>query len=635
MSVRIGVTLSCAAGAFALLMPGVRASQTPASAVVGQSQTPGAGPSLVVLIVADQFRADYVDMYGMHWTGGLRELFTKGASFTQAAYEFGITKTCAGHATIATGTNPSTHGMIENEWFDPTTRTFTTCTEDPASRSLVYGGKTGEEFHSARWLRVPTFADELVRQSGGRSRVASMSIKPRSAITLGGRGGDTSTIVWSEDTGGVWATSSALTRRLSPDVDAYVRANPVKVEQFQTWNRFGPPNIYQFADQAPGEPAGAAGVFPHVYEEPIRTSRTTPALINSWESTPFTDVFLAGLAKHLLDRQKLGQERRTDLLAVSFSSLDTIGHRFGPRSHEVQDTLLRLDQVLGDLLRTLDERVGRNRYVLAFSSDHGVGILPEQAFPSAGRGRGAAASTATPAGAAGRASDGAAPLAGDEASESRTTAGRAGNPGGVSSSTGTPGSIPAAAAARLGGAPGGGAQQAGRASATAIGTAVESLLDKQFGRGSYVEALFGSYFYFRSGVLDRIRKDPALVKAVESAALGVRGVARVYWASDLAAATPTSDPILAAMRKSYVAGRSGDLMYVLQPGWVTSSDATHGSPYEYDRRVPVIFYGAGIAPGQYTSAASPADIAPTLSAVTGVRLPKVDGRVLQDALAKK
>lgn len=524
----------------------------------------GTPPALVVLLVVDQFAAEYVDLYGKYWTGGLHQLTTRGAHFTRAAYPYGMTKTCAGHATISTGTLPSTHGMIDNEWFDPTTREFTTCTEDPSAHSLVYAGKPGNEHHSARLLKAPTFADELIRQSGGRARVAAMSLKARSAIMLGGRGGPASTIVWSEDTGGVWTTSSALARRTSPDVEAFVRAHPVDVAEFQTWNRAAPESIYQFADQAPGEPAATA-VFPHVYEEPIRTSRATPALIDSWESTPFTDQFLGNLAAHLVRAQKLGQRTGTDLLAVSFTALDTIGHRYGPRSHEVQDTLYRLDKIIGDLLKTLDATVGRDRYVLALSADHGVAPMPEQVFPR-------------PAGA------------------------------------GTP--------------------QEGRASSTAIVTAVETLLDKQFGRGSYVEALFGSYFYFRPGVLDRIRKDPALTKAVEAAVLGTRGVAKVYWAADLAAATPTSDPILTSMRKSYFPGRSGDLVYVLQRNWVTSADATHGTPYEYDTRVPVIFYGAGIAPGRYTSAATPADIVPTLSALIGVKMPRTDGKVLVDAIRK-
>jgi predicted AlkP superfamily pyrophosphatase or phosphodiesterase len=172
--------------------------------------------------------------------------------------------------------------------------------------------------------------------------------------------------------------------------------------------------------------------------------------------------------------------------------------------------------------------------------------------------------------------------------------------------------------------------QEGRASSTTIGNAVENLLDKQFGRGSWVEALFGNYFYFRPGVLERIRKDPALMKTIETTLLAQRGVAKVYWATDLSATTPTDDQILAAARKSYVAGRSGDLVFILQRNWVTSADATHGTPYDYDTRVPVVLMGAGIKPGQYASEASPADIVPTLSALTGVKMPRTDGKVLKE-----
>jgi predicted AlkP superfamily pyrophosphatase or phosphodiesterase len=526
----------------------------------------------VVLLVVDQFRADYAEMYGRHWTGGLHELLTRGASFTRAAYTFALTKTCAGHATIGTGTIPATHGMIDNEWFDPVTRTFTTCTEDPAARPMVYGGKTGRERHSARWLKVPTFADELIRQSGGRARVASVAVKPRSAITLGGRGGPTTTHVWSEDLIATWSTSSAMAERLSPEVEAYVRAHPVELVEPLSWTRAAPDSVYQFADEAPGEPSGAAGVFPHLFGVPIRTSASTATLLDAWETTPFPDAFVGGLTAHLAETQRLGQRDGTDLLAVSFSALDAVGHRYGPRSHEVQDTLYRLDKVIGDLLRVLDARVGRDRYVVAFSSDHGVGPMPEQVFPPpplGGRGRGT-----------------------------------------------------------------GGSLQEGRASATAIGNAVENLLDERLGRASYVEALFGSYFYFRPGVLDRIRKDPELTRAVEAAARGARGVSRVYWASDLAATTPTDDSILRMMRRSYVPGRSGDLVYVLERNWVTGSDATHGSPYDYDTRVPVVFYGAGITPGQYTSDASPADIVPTLSVLTGVKMPRTDGQVLREAIGR-
>ena len=561
--------------------------------------------------MVDQFRADYFDMYGKNWTGGLHELATRGAWFTRAAYTYAATKTCAGHATIGTGTVPMTHGMIDNEWFDPIAHQFTLCTEDPTSRSLVYGGKAGTEFHSAKWLRVPTLGDELVRQSGGRARIAAMSLKARSAITLAGHGGPTTTAVWSEDTGGVWATSSAMAKALSPDVDAYIRANPVDVKQFMTWGRVAPESVYQGPDQAPGEPA-TGGVFPHLFDEPIRTSRTTGALIDSWEQTPFTDGFLAGLAAHLVEKQRLGQQAGTDLLAISFSALDVVGHRYGPKSQEVQDTLIRLDKVVGDLLRVLDTRVGRDRYVLGFSSDHGVAILPEQTFPAPpGRGRGAGA-------AGGGAAAAACPPGG---TRRRTTHQQRARPRRPPEVQVAPVVVVAVAAM-------------GRLNTGMMATAIEALLDKQYGRGSYVEAFYGGYVYFRPGVLERVRKDPALMKAIETSALGIRGVAKVYWSADLMATTPTDDPILVAMRKSYMPGRSGDFTFVPERNWVAGTGSNHGTPYDYDTRVPVIFYGAGIAPGQYTTSSSPADIVPTIASMVRIKMPRTDGQILTEAIKK-
>ena len=467
--------------------------------------------------------------------------------------------TCVGHSTIGTGTLPSTHGMIGNEWFDPKTREYTTCTEDPTAQSMAYAGATGTEHHGPKWLMVPTFSDELKRQARQPSRVVSLSGKARSSIGLGGHGGPNSILVWEEDGDGRWATSSAVTRRLSPDVDAYVKAHSILGLRGVTWSRALPESAYLFDDKAPGEPS--AGTFPHLIKAPIRTSRTSAGYTEMWDRTPLVDEYLANLGQALAEKLQLGRQAGTDMLAISFSGLDIAGHSYGPRSHEVQDTLARLDKILGQVIGFLDKTVGRDKYVLALSADHGVASLPDQADPS-------------------------------------MNAGRLDN------------LLP-------------------------VGNAVEAVLEKAFGPGNYVEALAGQYLYFYPGVLERIRADASLIKAVETAALGVRGMASAYWSADIAATTPVDDPVLVKMRKSYMAGRSGDFAVIQRPNWIiTASGTTHGTPYDYDARVPVVFLGAGITPGRYSTAATPVDIAPTLAALTNVRLARTDGRVLAEALAK-
>jgi len=534
----------------------------------GGSRAASAVPSLVVLLVSDQFRADYVTLYADEWTSGLKTLVTQGAFFTEAAYPYGVTKTCAGHGTIGTGMLPFTHGLIDNQWYERSTHSFVTCTDDGTAHDLLFGGGTGDEQHSAKRYLVRNFADELKRQVKGRPRVVSLSLKARAAIGLGGHGGPDSTIVWKEDGGVRFVTSDALTTKASGAVEAFLKSHPVTQQQFETWDRLRPASSYKFADEAPGEPANRQ-TFPHVFEEAIRTSNTTPSLFNSWDDTPFTDDYLGAMAEYLIGAEQLGQRQTTDLLAVSFSALDLIGHDYGPRSHEVQDVLLRLDATIGRLLATLDARVGRNRYVLAFASDHGVAMLPEQSFP-------------------------------------QTRVGRLT----------------------------GGLGQPGRLANISVANAVEAALDRTLGRSHYVEAISVPNIYFKPGVLDRIRANPAVQQAVEKAATSVRGVNRVYWSAELAATTPTDDPILAAHRRSYVADRSGDLIYVLERNWVTSAGTNHGSPQDYDQRVPLAFLGAGITQGQFAVPATPADIVPTISEIVGIHMPRSDGHALREALAR-
>jgi predicted AlkP superfamily pyrophosphatase or phosphodiesterase len=552
-----------AAGAIAFTAPRTSA-QAPSPG------RPAAGPPrLVVVLVADQFRADYVTQYSDMWTAGLKEILTKGAAFTEAAYPYANTRTCPGHATIGTGMLPAVHGMVDNTWYSTATHEFIACTEDHQARSLPFGGLHGEETHSAKWYQVPNFADELKRQVSGRPRVVSLSLKARSAIGLGGHGGVNSTIVWKEDGAATFATSSALTTKPSAAVDAFVRSHPVSLKQFETWERAKPEANYKYVDQAPGEPANR-GTFPHLFNEPVRLSDTTASILDSWDGTPLADEYLGALAEHMIAEEKLGQRQTMDFLGVSFSTLDIVGHDYGPRSHEVQDVLLRLDATIGRLLAVLDARVGRDRYVLAFSSDHGVATLPEQVFPApaAGGGRGA-----------------------------------------------------------------GGGGVTGRITAGNIANAVEAALDKQLGRGHYVEALATPYLYFVPGVLERIRANRSAVQAVEAAVLGVRGIAKLYWTADIAATTATTDPTLIGLRRSYYPGRTGDLAFVYERNWTGPTGANHGSPQDYDARVPLMFLGAGIAPGQHAGTASPVDIVPTLSVLTGVRMPRTDGRVLREALA--
>lgn len=510
-----------------------------------------APPRLLVVIVVDQMRTDYISTYGHQWTKGLRRLVDTGAWFPLAEYPYAVTVTCAGHATISTGTLPATHGMIGNGWHDRELRKNVVCTEDASASSVPFGGRKGIEKHGLKYLQATTLSDELRAQSKRPATVVGLSLKARSAMTLAGHPSPTTYSVWEEDDG-TWATSTAYTTTASPVIDAWAAANPVRAAYGQTWDRLLPASAYLFDDAQPAEPA--VHLFPHRLAS--KSGQPDNEFVTLWERSPLSDAALSSLAQHLVRELKMGQSPGgTDFLGVSFSALDLVGHAFGPRSHEVQDTLARLDVSLGALLDTLDSVVGRDRYVVALSSDHGVAPVPEQV------------------------------------------------------------------AATL--------PSAGRYTSTLVRTTIETTLGRMFGEGPHVTTVSGANVYLTPGTLEKVLQTPGARAAVTTALKGLPGPGLVYWADELSSTTATTDPHLQLTRNNFVPGRSGDLLVMAEPYWLAqATGTTHGTPYGYDRRVPVLFAGAGITPGRYMVPASPADIAPTLAELAGLTLSRVDGKVL-------
>jgi hypothetical protein len=541
--------IAAAAALVAAGLPGTR----PVSAQAPTRFTPEP-PRLVVMIVVDQMRADYISLYGHQWTKGLRRLVDTGASFPLAAYPYSYTVTCAGHATISTGSYPSTHGMIGNGWYSRDLRKNVTCTEDAAITSVPFGGRKGIERHGPGYLMTMAFADELRLQAPRPPTIVGLSLKARSALTLAGHPGPSTYAIWEEDDG-TWATSSAYATAAPPILDKYAAAHPVAAAYGQEWTRLLPASAYLFSDDAVGEPA--RHTFPHKFES--KTGQPDNEYTSLWERSPMSDRYLGQLAQHLVREMKMGQSPGTDFLGVSFSALDLVGHAFGMHSHEVQDTLARLDVTIGELLDTLDQAVGRDRYVVALSADHGVAPVPEQTVLT-----GAAA---------------------------------------------------------------------GRFSSTRVRGEIDTALQPFLGEGPHVTTISGTNVYLTPGTLARVMDLADARNAVARALLGVESVARVYWADELGSTTATDDPVLRAARLSYVPGRSGDLMFIPKPYFLAqASGTTHGTPWGYDQRVPVLFAGAGIAPGRYLVPATPADIAPTLAHLVGITLARADGKVLTAAI---
>ena len=335
----------------------------------------GGTPALVVVLVVDQMRRDYIEDYGGAWKGGLRRLLDEGAWFTNAAYPYLTTLTCPGHATIATGSLPATHGIISNQWWDRGSQQLISCTDDPSSKEVPFGGnRPPGSGGSGRLLAVPTLASVLAGAKPTAGQVVALSLKRASSAMLSGIKGNS--VIWRQGDG--WSTSTTYSSEPDRATMKFLTANPIEHDFGAAWNREGKKSEYKYDDNGLGEKPSVewTAEFPHLLQP--RSGKPTTYFYEAWEESPYADTYMGRLAAALVDGLKLGKGQATDYLAVSFSTLDIVGHDFGPRSHEIQDVLRRLDETLGDLIAQLDKKVGRDRYVLALSADHGVATGRDQ-----------------------------------------------------------------------------------------------------------------------------------------------------------------------------------------------------------------------------------------------------------------
>src|SRR5271167_3233195 len=350
---------------------GVLAVLATAAAVCGQAQQKTASkplarparPKLVVMIVVDQMRADYVDKFRGQWTSGLERLVEQGAWFRAAAYPYAATSTCVGHATISTGAFPSSHGMISNAWWDRDAQKMVTCTDDPNVKNVAYAGGSTKGGDSAWRMQLPAYAEELKFQTGGATRVVTFSLKARSAITLAGHKGAAAT--WFDSATGAWVTSSPYDTM--PFIEEFVKKHPVAEDYGKTWSLSLPATSYLYEDKTAGAspPDGWSNSFPHPLHGKEGSTAPEAAFYQQWSTSPFAETYLTKLALAAVDSLGLGKSGATDYLGVSYSSVDSVGHAFGPRSREIQDMLVRLDKDLGELFTHLDQKVGRANYVVA------------------------------------------------------------------------------------------------------------------------------------------------------------------------------------------------------------------------------------------------------------------------------
>jgi len=504
----------------------------------------GSTPTLVVFITVDQLRPDYLDRWRGQFTGGFKRLLDEGRFVANGVHDHAITETAPGHASTLSGRFPYSTGIASNS-----------AGVNTKDAPLVGGDGVGA---SPYRFQGSVLADWMQR-ADPRSRVVSVSRKDRGAILPVGRGKHA--VFWYAPSNGRFVTSSWYGDSLPSWVQAFNAEDRV-MRRFagQVWMPLLPESSYPEPDSVPGEVGSGEPTFPHDVPEDTLRAR------NLIMGTPYMDELTLDLAWRGVRELGLGAGPQVDLLAVSLSSTDAVGHRWGPDSRELHDQVVRVDRMLGVFLDSLIALRGRERIVLALTADHGVSPSPD--VPSSW---------------------------GDNRKAQRV---------------------------RL---------DDFNAALGALGPLVaRHKLDHE---AFNFDGMTLEVDRARVAGKERAVNEVAALFAKE--ARRVPGVLRADVVNDLAKADTVKDAI--ARRWLHMFRPNGEVLVAVTLApfnkWGNSSGASHGSPHDYDARVPIIFWGRTFAPGRDTSGARVVDIAPTLAAVLGVSpTERLDGHVLRTLL---
>jgi predicted AlkP superfamily pyrophosphatase or phosphodiesterase len=296
-------------------------------------------PTLVLAIVVDQFRYDYLSRFGAEFDGGLKRLLDEGAVFTNANYDAAPTVTAIGHSTILSGATPSVSGIAGNAWFERSEgKNVQSITDENV---MPLGGTAGA---SPKRLLVSTIGDEL-KISGKGGKVYGVSLKDRSAILPAGRMADGA--FWFDGMSGTFVSSTW-----------YFDALPAWAADF---------NAAKHADRFAGQVFGAETM-----------PAAGPDLYGAIDASPYADQLVLDFALTVLESEQLGTDAQTDVLSVSFSAMDYVGHANGPDSPLIREMALTVDDRIGELIAAAERQAGRRNVLVVFTADHGVAPVPEQ-----------------------------------------------------------------------------------------------------------------------------------------------------------------------------------------------------------------------------------------------------------------
>jgi hypothetical protein len=330
-------------------------------------------PKLVVGIVVDQMRWDYLYRYHDRWLadGGFRRLLDNGFSCNKTYINYLPSYTACGHASIYTGSVPAIHGITGNQWWDQKAQRSVYCTADTTVKTV--GSSTDAGQMSPVNLLANTMGDELRLATNFRGKTIGIALKDRGAILAAGR--SASAAYWYDDDEGQWITSSFYMNELPAWVKNFKTKTVVDSLYKLDWKTLYPRSAYT-QSVSEKKPYELRNFGTPVRQFPYDVKKYAGVNYKVIESLPQGNTLTTAFAKAAIAGESLGKDSITDFLAISYSSIDYIGHAFGPNSAEMEDALLRLDIELGNLLTFLDQQVGKEEYLVFLTADHGAAQVP-------------------------------------------------------------------------------------------------------------------------------------------------------------------------------------------------------------------------------------------------------------------
>ncbi|MFN8393932.1 MAG: alkaline phosphatase family protein [Bacteroidia bacterium] len=498
-------------------------------------------PKLVVGIIVDQMRFDYLKRFWPNFgEGGFKRLVQEGSSFTSCNYNYVPTETAPGHASVFTGTTPSRHGIIMNNWYDPETigtgkakghsSVFDTLYPYVGMHPLRTKGKGV----SPRWLDATTIADQLKAATNGKAKCVGVSLKDRSAILPVGKSADAA-YFFDAVTGSMVSSSyyPSMKSGLPKWADTLnARRFPIQMmSDPKGWELLLAPEKY-LAEDGPSDAAfegayelGGSVQFPH------HVPMDSLICCGEFATTAWGNNFLKDFAMLAVDRHGLGNDEVTDFLSLSFSSTDMVAHQFGPQSREVEDTYLRLDRDLASFLDFLDKRVGKDRVLVFLTADHGGAPNPQYAVDH-------------------------------------------GDKGGWLN---TPG----------------------------LREQLRLALGDQAGKDSLLFGVAGHHIYLNKLLAQRRGMDwDSLCEKVADVTGKFPGIIGAFPGKEILALSGDS-PAATFLKNGYYPSRSGDVLFMYQFGFQQPpydpketfrhrKGTSHGSHFDYDTHVPLLFWGGGV-----------------------------------------